>query len=171
MSEQRAILAGGCFWGMQDLIRRCDGVRHLPSAAEILSKTSFTVSKPVLPAVQGHRRGGQGLCRDVQCAGRYSQRRRVASLRGNDSPIDRHSPREIALAGPAAVNFRRPCTLDPTQPVRIEAYVLGTLIECYVNDRHAFTTRAYTHPACGALSFAVDAGRATVRELRVQTAQ
>jgi peptide-methionine (S)-S-oxide reductase len=26
MSEQRAILAGGCFWGMQDLIRRFPGV-------------------------------------------------------------------------------------------------------------------------------------------------
>ena len=26
MSEQRAILAGGCFWGMQDLIRRLGGV-------------------------------------------------------------------------------------------------------------------------------------------------
>jgi peptide-methionine (S)-S-oxide reductase len=26
MSEQRAVLAGGCFWGMQDLIRNCDGV-------------------------------------------------------------------------------------------------------------------------------------------------
>jgi peptide-methionine (S)-S-oxide reductase len=26
MSEQRAILAGGCFWGMQDLIRRYPGV-------------------------------------------------------------------------------------------------------------------------------------------------
>ena len=26
MSEERAILAGGCFWGMQDLIRRYDGV-------------------------------------------------------------------------------------------------------------------------------------------------
>ena len=26
MTEQRAILAGGCFWGMQDLIRRVDGV-------------------------------------------------------------------------------------------------------------------------------------------------
>jgi peptide-methionine (S)-S-oxide reductase len=26
VSEERAILAGGCFWGMQDLIRRCDGV-------------------------------------------------------------------------------------------------------------------------------------------------
>ena len=26
MTEQRAILAGGCFWGMQDLIRKYDGV-------------------------------------------------------------------------------------------------------------------------------------------------
>src|SRR5258707_7227338 len=26
MSEERAVLAGGCFWGMQDLIRRYAGV-------------------------------------------------------------------------------------------------------------------------------------------------
>ena len=26
MTEQRAVLAGGCFWGMQDFIRRIDGV-------------------------------------------------------------------------------------------------------------------------------------------------
>jgi peptide-methionine (S)-S-oxide reductase len=26
MSTERAVLAGGCFWGMQDLIRRVDGV-------------------------------------------------------------------------------------------------------------------------------------------------
>jgi peptide-methionine (S)-S-oxide reductase len=26
MTEERAILAGGCFWGMQELIRRMDGV-------------------------------------------------------------------------------------------------------------------------------------------------
>ena len=26
MTEQRAVLAGGCFWGMQDLIRKVDGV-------------------------------------------------------------------------------------------------------------------------------------------------
>jgi len=28
MAEQRAVLAGGCFWGMQDLIRRMDGVKE-----------------------------------------------------------------------------------------------------------------------------------------------
>jgi peptide-methionine (S)-S-oxide reductase len=26
MKEERAILAGGCFWGMQNLIRRLDGI-------------------------------------------------------------------------------------------------------------------------------------------------
>jgi peptide-methionine (S)-S-oxide reductase len=26
MSQEKALLAGGCFWGMQDLIRRLDGV-------------------------------------------------------------------------------------------------------------------------------------------------
>jgi peptide-methionine (S)-S-oxide reductase len=26
MTQERAVLAGGCFWGMQDLIRRMDGV-------------------------------------------------------------------------------------------------------------------------------------------------
>ena len=26
MTEERAVLAGGCFWGIQDLIRRYDGV-------------------------------------------------------------------------------------------------------------------------------------------------
>lgn len=27
MAEERAILAGGCFWGMQDLLRRYDGIQ------------------------------------------------------------------------------------------------------------------------------------------------
>ena len=26
MTQERAVLAGGCFWGMQDLVRRYDGV-------------------------------------------------------------------------------------------------------------------------------------------------
>ena len=76
---------------------------------------------------------------------------------------------EIVLTGPSGVDYRRPCAFDPARPFRIEAYVLGTLIECYVNDSCAITTRAYTHPAGGALSFAVDGGNAEMREVRVQT--
>ena len=27
MAQERAVLAGGCFWGMQDLLRNLDGVQ------------------------------------------------------------------------------------------------------------------------------------------------
>ena len=31
MNQEKAILAGGCFWGMQDLIRKMPGVIRRPA--------------------------------------------------------------------------------------------------------------------------------------------
>lgn len=35
MTQERAVLAGGCFWGMQDLLRRCPGVISAESATRV----------------------------------------------------------------------------------------------------------------------------------------
>ena len=49
-----------------------------------------------------------------------------------------------------------------------EFHVLGTLIEVFVNDRHAFSARAYDLRQ-GALEVAVSGGAATITDLAVQT--
>ena len=49
MSKERAILAGGCFWGMQDLIRRYDGV-----LSTRVGYTGGTNSQPTYRNHPGH---------------------------------------------------------------------------------------------------------------------
>jgi peptide-methionine (S)-S-oxide reductase len=50
MTEERAVLAGGCFWGVQDLIRRYDGVLSTrvgyPAAACPTLRIAITVHMP-----------------------------------------------------------------------------------------------------------------------------
>ena len=74
---------------------------------------------------------------------------------------------EIAFTGPG-MNFRRVCQFDPKLPVRVEAFVFGTLIEVFVNDRHAFSARAY-NLRHGTLEVAVSGGTANITDLIVQT--
>ena len=64
--------------------------------------------------------------------------------------------------------FERGTPLANDRPVTVEAYVLGNIIECFVNDAHAFTTRAYDFRT-GALSITVDEGGATLTELDIRT--
>ena len=74
---------------------------------------------------------------------------------------------EIAFTGPG-MDFRRACHFDPKLPVRVEAFVLGTLIEVFVNDRYAFSARAYDFRR-GLLELAVTGSTVTITDLAVQT--
>ena len=42
MSNERAVLAGGCFWGVQDLLRRYPGVISITAVMRKASKSSST---------------------------------------------------------------------------------------------------------------------------------
>ena len=80
----------------------------------------------------------------------------------------RPSKGEATLAA-FKMDFPRPVAFVAGEDVRIEAFVQGSLIECFVNDRAAFSCRAYTN-ADGALDLLVTGGKAEVRELTVRTA-
>lgn len=53
MSKQRAILAGGCFWGMQDLIRRQDGV--------LATRVGYSGGEMAEPTYRSHGRHAEAL--------------------------------------------------------------------------------------------------------------
>jgi len=53
MAEQRAVLAGGCFWGMQDLIRRIPGV--------ISSRVGYTGGDVDYATYRNHGTHAEGL--------------------------------------------------------------------------------------------------------------
>ncbi len=78
--------------------------------------------------------------------------------------IDReHQISEIR--GPLHV-FVRTTPIPSDAPVRVQAFVIGNIIECFVNDEIAFTTRAYDFPA-GGLSITCNEGGATISELTI----
>ena len=64
-------------------------------------------------------------------------------------------------------NYQRPCPIDTSAPVKVQAFVQGTIIECFINDEYAQTCRAYDHPT-GKLGFSVAGGSVTLTEMAVK---
>ena len=57
-----------------------------------------------------------------------------------------------------------------SKPITLQAFVYRSIIECFVNDGHVFTIRAYDYPK-GKLSLSVDNGSVNVEELVVKVAE
>jgi sucrose-6-phosphate hydrolase SacC (GH32 family) len=73
---------------------------------------------------------------------------------------------EATLAGPNS-DYVRPVTFAPGEDVRIEAFVQGSIIECFINDSHAFSGRAYQRTS-GPLDLLVMGGKAEIRTMVVK---
>ena len=82
--------------------------------------------------------------------------------------ILRPTKQEVVISGPGFHWPRNGCVLDATQPITIQAFVQGTLLECFVNDAYAFTRRAYNFRS-GKLGLNVSGGKARVLALSVKT--
>ena len=59
--------------------------------------------------------------------------------------------------------------LNPHKPLTVQAFLIGSILECWVNDAYGFCLRAYDFPE-GKLSFSVVQGKARMRSLTVSTA-
>ena len=81
----------------------------------------------------------------------------------------RPAKREVTLAGPG-FDYPRPVNLDTNREIQVEAFVQGSVIECFVDGAHAFSTRAYNLPS-GALDLSVANGTAEVSELVVKVSE
>lgn len=70
------------------------------------------------------------------------------------------------ISGPG-FSSKRSCFIDTSKPVKIQAFLQGTILECFINDRYAFSWRAYdlSH---GKFSVSIKGGNAEVESLQIR---
>ena len=138
-----------------------DVPRHYLLEAEVRLQegAKFTVAMREQEGGEGYR-----LALDATPDGRDAHPTRDDG--GRDARFTRDC--RATLSGPGFSWDRKwPC--DPAQPVKLQVFVQGTLIECFINDAVAMTCRAYDYQV-GKLGFEVSGGEARIGSLRVRTA-
>lgn len=79
--------------------------------------------------------------------------------------------KQLGVNGPG-INFQRPILLDTDRPVKIQAFVLDGLIECFINDHFAQTCHADAFGKRGSkLGLNVISGSVEFLELKVKVYQ
>ena len=78
----------------------------------------------------------------------------------------RPGKREAEISGPG-FNSKRACFVDASKPVKIQAFLQGTILECFINDQYAFSWRAYDLQQ-GKLGLSVTGGSAEMESLQIR---
>ncbi len=76
--------------------------------------------------------------------------------------------KEARLSGPG-FDYRRACPVETATPAKFQAFVQGTIIECFVNDQYAQSCRAYNYQH-GRLALEVLGGNARMNSLKIKVA-
>ena len=81
--------------------------------------------------------------------------------------ILRPQTQEAEISG-TGFHFARKIALDTAKPIGIQAFVQGSIIECFIDDAYAFSCRAY-NCRTGRLGFSVSSGKLDILDLSVKT--
>lgn len=73
---------------------------------------------------------------------------------------------EAGLTGEDHSSARK-CIVNTSKPIKIQAFLQGTILECFINDEYAFSRRVY-NLAHGSLGLSVTGGAAKVEELQIR---
>ncbi len=72
-----------------------------------------------------------------------------------------------AEIGGAKFKYARPVSIDTAQPIKIQAFVQGSIIECFINDAYAFSCRAYDWRK-GDMTLSISHGNSAVERCEVK---
>lgn len=145
--------------------------RPVEEATAVFSKTVLGITKPrdIPPSLTLETPNHYMLLCSVQLdpsATLTITMRQQGDRTGGYNFVIRPDVQKAELNGPG-FRYDRNCTLDTAKPIKFQAFVQGSIIECFINDQFAYTCRAYNYPA-GNLSFEVQGGRARVLNLEIK---
>lgn len=168
---------GWCWGGTQSLPREAyggsDGQLYFRPAAEVVAvfsklfrETKLTLCSDASAVVEApdHYMADCRVMLDSGAEFTMAFRQQADRMRAYRLII-RPGKCEAEICGPG-FSSRRPCRVACEKPVKIQAFVQGTMLECFINDRYAFSWRAYDLPH-GALGLSVEGGSADVRSLQI----
>ena len=150
--------------------------RPVPEAVAVFKHTVFARSEPNQLEVGGERAWrtdvpdnylfGCQVKLDPNAEFTVTMRQQEGAESGYRLTI-RPSKKEAEIGG-KAFKYARPISVDLGKPVQIQAFVQGSIIECFINDAYPFSCRAYDHRS-GKLVLSTEGGAAQVLGLTVRT--